>query len=157
MTILACLSNLTVTQGRPSGSCFTVLPRQRCFVHGALAPGGHSAALSVARGNGKEALLSGIAAATPDEPLAVPRGETVIVALSFEQARIAFEHVVAFIGDCLAGQRRWNVWDTAQQARVEDGLTGSLVRLIGSDPRRAHGLAPVLVWPMNLRNSRVDR
>ena len=32
----------------------------------------------------------------------VPRGETVIVASSFEQARIAFEHVVAFMGDKLA-------------------------------------------------------
>ena len=56
----------------------------------ALASGVQSAALSVARGNGKTALLSGIAAATLDGPLAVPRGETVIVASSFEQARIAF-------------------------------------------------------------------
>ena len=49
---------------------------------GAFAPGVQSAALSVARGNGKTALLSGIAAATLDGPLAVPRGETVIVASS---------------------------------------------------------------------------
>ena len=45
------------------------------------------------------------------------------------------------------------MWDTAQQARV-DKQTGARVRCIGSDPRRAHGLAPVLVladepaqWP----------
>ena len=45
----------------------------------------------------------------------MPRGETVIVASSFEQARI------------------------------EDRQAGTRVRCIGSDPRRAHGLAPVLV------------
>ena len=99
----------------------------------------------MARGNGKTALLSGIAAATLDGPLAVPRGETVIVASSFEQARIAFEHVVAFMGDKLSDKRRWKTWDTAQQGRIEDKVTGARVRVIGSDPRRAHGLAPVLV------------
>ena len=148
------LAGLPVTQGRLAGQTFTVLPWQRRFVRGAFAPGVQSAALSVARGNGKTALLSGIAAATLDGPLAVPRGETVIVASSFEQARIAFEHALAFMGDKLADKGRWKVWDTAQQARIEDRLTGVRVRCIGSDPRRAHGLAPVLVladepaqWP----------
>ena len=148
------LSDLTVSQGRLAGQPFTVLPWQGRFVRGAFAPGVQSAALSVARGNGKTALLSGIAAATLDGPLAVQRGETVIVASSFEQARIAFEHVLAFMDDKLEDRERWKVWDTAQQARIEDKLTGARVRCIGSDPRRAHGLAPVLVladepaqWP----------
>ena len=148
------LSGLTVSQGRRAGEPFTVLPWQRRFVRGAFAPGVQSAALSVARGNGKTALLSGIAAATLDGPLAMPRSETVIVASSFEQARIAFEHVAAFMGDTRADSGRWRVWDTAQQARIEDRETGARVRCIGSDPRRAHGLAPVLVladepaqWP----------
>ena len=152
--IAAYLSGLTVTQGRLAGQAFTVLPWQRRFVRSAFTASVQSAALSVARGNGKTALLSGIAAATLDGPLAVPRGETVIVASSFEQARIAFEHVIAFMGDKLADRRRWKIWDTAQQARIEDRMTGARVRCIGSDPRRAHGLAPVLVladepaqWP----------
>ena len=148
------LAGLTVSQGRRAGEPFTVLPWQRRFIRGSFGPGVQSAALSVARGNGKTALLSGIAAATLDGPLAVPRGETVIVASSFEQARIAFEHVVAFMGRKLAHKDRWRIWDTAQQARIEDRRTGARVRCIGSDPRRAHGLAPVLVladepaqWP----------
>ena len=78
-----------------------MLPWQARFVRGAFRPGIQSAALSVARGNGKTALLSGIACATLDGPLMVPRGETVIVASSFEQARIAFEHVLSFVGDKL--------------------------------------------------------
>ncbi len=148
------LEGLAVSQGRRAGEPFTVLPWQRQFVRGAFAPGVQSAALSVGRGNGKTAVLSGIAAATLDGPLAVPRGETVIVASSFEQARIAFEHVLAFMGDELRDKRRWKVWDTAQQARIESRKTGARVRCVGSDPRRAHGLAPVLVladepaqWP----------
>ena len=152
--LLDYLSGLTVSQGRLAGQPFAVLPWQRRFVRGAFAPSCHSAALSVARGNGKTALVAGVACAALDGPLTVPRGETVIVASSFEQARIAFEHVAAFMGDKLADKDRWRVWDTAQQARVEDKLTGARVRCLGSDPRRAHGLAPVLVladepaqWP----------
>ena len=152
--LLEYLSGLTVSQGRLAGQAFQVLPWEARFVRGAFKPGVQSAALSVARGNGKTALLSGIAAASLDGPLAVPRGETVIVASSFEQARIAFEHVVSFMGGKLADRRTWKVWDTAQQARVEHRVTGARVRCIGSDPRRAHGLAPVLTladepsqWP----------
>ena len=148
------IQGLYITQGRLSGQAFVVLPWQRQFVRGAFAQDVQSAALSVARGNGKTALLSGIAAATLDGPLAVPRGETVIVASSFEQARIAFEHVTAFMDAKLRDKRRWRVWDSANMARVECLLTGARVRCIGSDPRRAHGLAPVLVladepaqWP----------
>ena len=151
--LLEYLGMLAVTQGRLAGQPFSALRWQRRFVRGAFAGGVQSAALSVARGNGKTALLSGIAAATLDGPLAVPRGETVIVASSFEQARIAFEHVLSFMGDTLQGAR-WRIWDTAQQARIEDKFTGARVRCVGSDPRRAHGLAPVLVladepaqWP----------
>ena len=148
------LGGLTVTQGRLAGDPFRVLPWQARFIRGAFAPGIQSAALSVGRGNGKSALLSGIACATLDGPLMVPRGETVIAASSFEQARIAFEHVLAFMGDALRDKGAWKVWDTAQQARIENRRTGARVRCIGSDPRRAHGLAPTLTladepaqWP----------
>ena len=148
------LSGLRVTQGRRAGERFVCLAWQSEFVAGAWAPGVSEAALSVARGNGKTALLSGIAAATLDGPLTVERGETVIVASSFEQARIAFDHVLAFMGDKLRDRKRWRVWDTLQAARIQDRHTGAMVRCIGSDPKRAHGLAPVLVladepaqWP----------
>ena len=154
----AYLKGLTVSQGRLAGKSFEVLPWQSRFVRGAFRDGVQSAALSVARGNGKTALLSGIAAATLTGPLVMPRGETIIAASSLDQARIAFEHVIAFLADELrdVGGRdsRWRVWDSAQAARVEDRVTGARVRCIGSDPRRAHGLAPILIladepaqWP----------
>ena len=148
------LSTLTVTEGRRAGEPFNVLRWQRRFLAGAFAPGVQWAGLSVARGNGKTALLSGVAAAALDGPLAVPRAETIIVAASFSQARIAFDHVREFLGDKLGDRSRWRVWDTAQQAAIQNRETGARVRVIGSDPKRAHGLAPVLVladepaqWP----------
>lgn len=69
----------------------------------------NTAALSVARANGKTALTAGIAAATLNGPLVVPQGETVIVASSFEQVRIAFEHVRAFMEPTLAEDRKRRV------------------------------------------------
>ena len=110
------------------------------------------------RGNGKTTLLAGVAVCALLGPLRVLRGETVLVASSFEQARIAFEHIQAFMLPVLTGEKAsdWRVWDTAQQARIEHRPSMVRVRCIGSDPRRAHGLAPVLVladepaqWPTN--------
>ena len=127
------VSDLCLSQGRLSGEYFRPLPWQKQFINEAFKPSVTTAALSVARGNGKTALLSAIAAATVDGPLVVPRGETIIVASSFEQARIAFEHVAAFMEpDIYRNKDRWRVWDTAQQARIECKITGARVRVMGS-------------------------
>ena len=45
------------------------------FHPGSFAPGVETAALSVARGNGKTTLASGLGAAALDRPLSVSRGE----------------------------------------------------------------------------------
>ena len=154
MTLTDYLETLTVTQGRRAGEALTVLPWQRKFVAGAFAPGRTTAALSVARGNGKTVLVAGIACAALDGPLAVPRGETIIVASSFAQACIAFDHAVAFMGEKLRDRKRYRFWQTGQLAKIEDKETGASVRAIGSDPKRAHGAAPSLIladepaqWP----------
>ena len=138
------VSGLEITQGRLAGNYFDPLPWQKQFMREAFKPGVATAALSIGRGNGKTALLSGIACATLDGPMSRRRGETLIVASTFEQARISFEHVLAFMGPCLSNAV-WRVWDTAQSGRVENRETGARVRVLGSDPRRAHGLAPCLI------------
>ena len=150
------LESLTVSQGRFAGDLLTVLPWQRRFIRGAFKPTVETAGLSIGRGNGKTTLVAGVGCAALDGPLAVPRGEVIICASSFDQARIAGEHILAFMGDKLEDKERWRVWDTAQQFRVENRQTGARVRCIGSDPKRAHGLAPVLIladepaqWPTN--------
>ena len=153
--LLDFISRLVVTQGRLAGQRFAVLSWQRRFVRGAFRDGVSSAALSVARGNGKTTLVAAIAVAALVGPLVQVRGDVVIVASSFQQARIAFEHILAFMRPWLAHEpTRFRIWDTAQQASLEDRQTGTRVRCLGSDPRRAHGLAPALVlsdepaqWP----------
>ena len=146
------LTDHTGEAGR--GAAWTVLPWQRRFLRGAFAPGVGTAALSIARGNGKTALLSAVACATLEGPLAVPRSETVIVASSFGQACLAFEHVMAFMGERALDRSRYRLWQSGQLARIQHRETGAMIRCLGSDPRRAHGLAPSLIladepsqWP----------
>ena len=151
------LAKLPVTQGQGAGSNLELQPWQRRFVRGAFAPGVDTAALSVGRGNGKTTLLAAVAAATLIGPLAQTRGETVIVASSLGQSRICFEHCLMFVKTSIdSDPARWSVQDTAQRASITDRRTGARVRCISSDPRRAHGLAPVLAlldepsqWPTN--------
>ena len=148
------LQSLEVTQGAKAGSRLELLPWENRFLRGVLKDEVQTGALSVARGNGKTVIVSGLCCAALDGPLAVPRGETLLVASSFGQARIAFDHVKAFMGPKLDGRKTWRVQDSANLASIENRRTGAKLKCIGSDPRRAHGLAPVLVladepaqWP----------
>ena len=138
---------LTITQGAGAGDLMRVLPWQRRFLRGAFGVDG-DAALSIARGNGKSTLVAAVACAVVDGPLRQPRAEVVCVASSFAQGRIIFEHVLAFLeaaGRDLSDRKVWRVQDSANVATIEHRPSGSRVRCIGSDPKRAHGLAPVLV------------
>ena len=149
------LGGLTVTQGAGVGLPLQLFPWERRFFRGALRDGVEHSALSVSRGNGKTTVVAALACAALDGPLATARGETVVVASSFDQARLSFEHVLAFLADSIDNDRaRWRIQDSANRASIEDRRTGARVRVLGSDPRRAHGLAPVLViadepaqWP----------
>lgn len=142
------LGALTLTGGDHDGEPFKVLPWERRFVIGAFGQPGHSA-LSVARGCGKSAVVAGIAAAVadPDGPLHGTRREAVCVASSFDQSRVIFEDVQAFLRDRydLSDRRTWRLQDSANRATIEHRGSGARVRCIGSDPAKAHGLRPALV------------
>ena len=150
------ISSLTVTQGRYRGDKLTVLPWQRRFLRGAFGQSG-DAALSVPRGAGKTTLVSGIACAALNGPIAEPNCECTIIASSFEQARLAFRHVCNFLSKEIHSNRKdWRVEDSANRAIITYRPTGASVRCLGSDPQRLHGLAPRLVicdelaqWPTN--------
>ena len=141
------LGGLVLAGGDHDGQPFAVLPWERRFVRGAFAVSG-PAALSVARGNGKSALVAGIASAVvdPDGPLHGPRREAVAVASSFDQSRVIFEDVLSFLRakHDLGDRKLWRVQDSANRATVEWRATGARVRCIGSDPAKAHGLRPAL-------------
>lgn len=121
-----------------------MFPWEHRFLTGAFRPAVQEAALSVGRGNGKSSLCAAVGVACLDGPLVRPRAEVVVCASSFDQGRIIFEHVLAMLPDA-TDRRRWRVWDSANVAQIKNLDYGVTLKCIGSDPRRSHGLAPVLV------------
>ena len=141
------IGGLRLSGGDHDGEAFEVLRWQRRFLRGAFGQDG-DAALSVARANGKSALCAAVATAVldPEGPLHGRRREVVCAASSFQQARVIFEDSVGMLRhrhpDLL---KVFRLQDSANVATVEHRETGSRLRVIGSDPRRAHGLRPALV------------
>ena len=123
------IAGLKVTQGVGLGFSFGLLPWQRRFLRGAFA-GGQTAAVTLGRGNGKSTLAAAVAAATLDGPLVQRRAETVVVASSFQQGRVLFEHCRAFLEPVLerdgVGPRgRWRIQDSINVA--SSGTRGHLM------------------------------
>ncbi len=142
------LGGLTITQGPLAGQPLQLMPWQRRFLRAALGKGVSTAALSVARGNGKTALLAALAAAHVAGPLAQPRAEVVLIASSFEQARLAYDHALAYLDvydDEGAVRDEWRVSNSSNRCEAVYRPTGVKVKARGADPRRAHGLAPSLI------------
>lgn len=143
-SLIPYLSGLTITQGEGVGERMKLYPWERRFLKGLMATDG-DAALSVSRGNGKTTLLAGVCASFIDGPLRQERAEVVLVASSFAQGRIGFDHTKAFLGEKIRDKATWRVADSEAAATIEHRPTGAKLRVIGCDPRRAHGLAPALI------------
>ena len=157
--LIGWLGGLRLSGGDLHGKLMTVWPWEARFVRGVWGRSG-DAGLTIARGNGKSGLVAGIASAVvdPSGPLWGPRAEVVCIASSFQQSRIIFEDVLGFLGQRhdLENRRVWRKQDSAQLAILEHRPSGSRIRCLGSDPRRAHGLRPKLAlldepsqWPRN--------
>ena len=162
--LLEYLGGLSVTQGPLAGQPLQLYPWERRFIRGAFRDGVAEAGLSVARGNGKTALAGGIATAALDGPLNQQRGESVLVASSFEQARIAFGDIKAFLIARYGDLKRadWQIWDSSNKAWIQNRKTLAVVKCLGSDPKRAHGLRPSLClldepaqWPPNTADAMI--
>ena len=137
-------SELQISQGALAGERFPVLDWQRSFLDDALADGVQQAGLTVARGNGKSTLIAALASAFITGPLQQPRAEVPVVAASYAQARIIFEHVRSFVDGKLLPRSLWRVTDSLNWSLIEHRPSGARLRVMSSDPRRAHGLAPAL-------------
>ena len=95
--IIEWLGTLTLSGGDLDGSRgFKSCPGKSRFILGTFGQPGNSA-LSIGRGNGKSALVAGIASAVvvPGAPLHGRRREVICVASSFQQARVIFEDVLS--------------------------------------------------------------
>ena len=145
--IISYLSGLTMAGGDRDGEPFKVLPWEKRLIRGAFGQPGH-AAFSVGRGNGKSAVVAGIATTLVDPagPLHGRRREVVCVASSFDQSKVIYEDIYGFLSASydLGDRKRWRVQDSANRATIEWRATGARLRCIGSDPSKAHGLRPAL-------------
>ena len=150
------IASLRISQGRYAGERFKVLPWQRKLIRGAFGQPRDSA-FSTARGSGKSTLVSAIAAACVDVdgPLVEARAECLLVASSFDQGLVNFRHIMSFLGPTFEQfPKRYRIQDSANRATITDRVTGAMLRVVGSDPRRLHGAAPKLLlfdevaqWP----------
>ena len=151
--VVAYIGTLPCTQGHGIGGPFVLLPWEKRFIRGMLSR--PTSALSCGRGNGKSSLISSIACAAVDGPLAQPRAEVSVIASSFDQGRIIFEAALAMLAEKVeADPGAWRIQDSANRATLEYRPTGSRLRCLGSDPRRAQGLQSALLigdeaaeWP----------
>ena len=144
------VGSLLIGQGRLAGERFTVLPWQRRFLRGCFGVAGDSA-LTIGRGNGKSTFLAavGTAAVATDAPLNLARAETLIVAASYDQAGVIWEHVLSFMLPEFERYGRgrhglYRVLDSTSARALYNRETGASVRLLSSDPRKMHGRAPLL-------------
>ena len=161
--LIAEIETLEVTQGQGVGAPMVLFNWEKRFIRRAFAQDVSSAALSIARGNGKTALCAAIATCAIDGILRQSRGDTIIVASSLSQAKIAFDHVLAFLRARYGGALDKSVFqvnDTPQRASIVHRPSGAAVKCIGSDPKRAHGLAPTLILadePAQWEAAKADR
>ena len=145
-TLREWLESLEVTQGRYAGERLQLLSWEVELLR-ALDGGAQIVAVSMGRGNGKTTMAAGLGLAAIAGPAAKPRSECTLVAASFSQAKIAFDHALFFGAKLGIGtdRRTWRVVNSSQLAMIEHRPTGARLRVLGSEPRRLLGLAPSLV------------
>lgn len=143
--VLAFLRSLPIVSGLRAGEQMELLAFQERFVRGVYRVDAgirpvRLAALSVARGNGKSALLAGLSLAHLLGPMAEPYGECYAAALDREQAGVLFRMVRAYIEATPWMAAAVNIKDWHKSIEVE--ADRSSWTALTSDARKAHGLAP---------------
>ena len=145
--VLAFLRSLPIVSGLKAGEHMELLEFQERFVRGVYGPRDalgrrrvRLAALSVARGNGKSALLAGLSLAHLLGPMVEPHGEAYAAALDREQAAVLYRMTRAYIEAVPWMAARVNIRDWHKE--ITDEESRSIWRALTSDARKAHGLAP---------------
>lgn len=145
--VLAFLRELPIVSGLRAGENMELLAFQEQFVRGVYEPTNDAgnrvvrlAGLSVARGNGKSAVLAGLSLAHLLGPMKEAYGECYAAALDREQAGVLYNMTKAYIEAVPWMAARVNIRDWHKE--ITDEPTRSIWRALTSDARKAHGLAP---------------
>lgn len=150
--------SLAVPTGRLAGKPIKLAPYQNRFIDGAFADGVNVGVLSIGRGNGKSAIsamlcVGELIGAWSD----AKEREVIIAARTQEQAKIAWNYCVSFIGT-LPEETRAKI-TIRRQPRFEieynDGNGPHLIKAISADGKSALGSSPTLAvlderghWPI---------
>ena len=112
-------------------------PFQRRFLKAVARPNIDTAALSIPRGNGKSFLAGELIrdAMTPGGKLYVQGAESVLMAGSVEQARIAFRFARKELGE-----KKYRYMDSTARVSINYLPTNTRLRIIGSSGKTAMGL-----------------
>lgn len=145
--VIAFLESLPIVSGLKAGETMELLDFQEQFVRAIYGDVDdldrrrvRLAALSVARGNGKSALIAGLSLAHLLGPMQEPYGECYAAALDREQAGVLYRMVRAYIEASPWMAARVNIRDWHKD--VTDEENQSIWRALPCDARKAHGLAP---------------
>lgn len=160
LVLQAWIERLITPQGRNAGAVFTLFPWELDVLR-ALEQAAGDLAVTMARGNGKTSFFSALASAAVTGPLVQRGAETVVCASSFEQGLVLYKHTLAMLAPWLEDDpRRYRVNNSTNRANIVDKRTGAGLYVLGSDPKRLHGHAPVLVladepaqWPVGTRDA----
>jgi phage terminase large subunit-like protein len=141
------LESLEIPQGPKAGRRLKLAPFQRKFVRGAMKKSTAVACLSIARGNGKSALSSGLALGSLlGEWDRQPRREILVAARTRDQAKIIMDFAAGFTQSLPEDVQEQLIFRRSPRLEIEyegDG-GGHVLRAIAADPKNALGSAPTL-------------
>lgn len=156
--VIAFIESLTVPSGAGQGAPFKLQAWQKKFIRDVYEP--HSgtrrvvrrAILSIARKNGKTALIAAIALAHLVGPEAIPNGEIYSAANDRDQASIVYKFAKQIVE--LEPELRAQI-DLVPSTKTMIGRpTGSVYRAVSAEAGTKHGLLPSLVIFDELAQSR---
>lgn len=144
-------ANVKITRGlkKDRGQLIVLRPYQKEWLEGIYREDENgarvvrTAILTMARKNGKSALISALAIAHLIGPEREPRGEIVIGATDRDQAGVVFGEVEAMLNASPWLRAQVNIQTSAKI--VTSYLDGSELKALSSDAKKAHGLNPTLV------------
>ena len=131
--LLTSLESVPIGDGDLVGQPFQCLPYQRRFLRGAFAPGVLRTGLSLARGGGKTGLASalGLDSFRPAGVLHHPGFEAVLIASSFQQARLGFEAVKTSL-ELMGEDGEYRIRDQQNLADIQHKRTKARLRVAGA-------------------------
>jgi phage terminase large subunit-like protein len=143
--VAAFVESLPITQGTLAGTTMRLRPWQRRFIDQVYTEDGEirTAALSMARKNGKTALASALCLCALCGPESERRGECYAVASTRFQAGRVFNEMCAVISETEWMRKRLNIVKFRKE--IEDDRTGSTFTVLAADVGPVHGLSPSFV------------